>query len=271
MRTIPWRLFGTLIGGLISLALAGADPASANEQVDLELVLAVDVSGSMDPDEQALQRTGYVEAIRHPDVLAAIRSGLHGRIAVTYLEWAGPGNHRVVIPWRTLTDTASAEAFAAQLSDAPRGTLRGTSISSGLTIAASLFEGNGYEGMRRVIDVSGDGPNNMGEPILPVRDMVVRLGIVINGLPITLKPGNRGYGSIENLDSYYENCVIGGPGAFIVAVNDRAQLVEAIRRKLVLEIADLSGGFEHVQASPVPDSDYDCEVGEKQRRMWLDP
>lgn len=257
------------MAGLFLLAMAGG--AAADEQVDLELVLAVDVSGSMDPDEQALQRTGYVEALRHPEVLDAIRSGLHGRIAVTYLEWAGPATPRVVVPWRIIDNRASAETFAGQLADAPRGTMRGTSISTGLMAAAALFENNGYAGMRKVIDMSGDGPNNMGEPVVPVRDLVLARGIVINGLPITLRPGNRGYGSIENLDTYYANCVIGGPGAFLVAVSDRTQLVEAIRRKMVLEIADLSGGFEYAQATPTIDPDYDCEIGEKQRRMWLDP
>lgn len=243
---------------------------AADEKVDLELVLAVDVSGSMDPDEQALQRAGYIDAIRSEEVVEAIRSGLTGRIALTYLEWAGPFSQRVVVPWTLVDGRDAAERFASILAASPTGTMRGTSISGGLMVAAGLFRDNGFDGYRRVIDVSGDGPNNMGEPVMETRDAVLALGIVINGLPITLKPGNRGYGSIEDLDKYYAQCVIGGPGAFLVAVANRGQLVEAIRRKMILEIADLSEGADYL-ATPVTDPAYDCLVGEKQRRMWMDP
>ena len=259
------------LGSLIALSfLSGPDPASAaEERVDLELVLAVDVSGSMDADEQILQRSGYVEAIRSSDVMDAIRSGLTGAIALTYVEWAGPSAQRVVVPWMRIDGPAAAEQFTAKLLAAPLGTMRGTSISGGLLLSAMQFQGNGFEGLRRVIDVSGDGPNNMGPPVIPTRDQVLALGIIINGLPITLKPGG-GYGSIHGLDTYYANCVIGGPGSFIVPVTDRSQLVDAIRRKLVLEIADLGGG-EGLFATPVADEDFDCMVGEKLRQRWMDP
>lgn len=265
MTASPIHAF--LVGLMTVLSSAAL---AADEMVDLELVLAVDVSGSMDPDEQALQRTGYIDAIRSEEVLDAVRTGLLGRIAVTYLEWAGPFSQRIVVPWTVIDGRDSAERFASRLAAAPTGTMRGTSISGGLMVAAGLFRDNGFEGYRRVIDVSGDGPNNMGEPIREARDAVLSLGIVINGLPITLKPGNRGYGSLDDLDRYYAQCVIGGPGAFLVAVADRGQLVEAIRRKMVLEIADAGDGADYL-ASPVSDSDYDCLVGEKQRRMWMDP
>jgi hypothetical protein len=261
----------TALGGLAAgLLLLAAGPAAADDQrVDLELVLAVDVSGSMDDDEQVLQRNGYVEAIRSAEVMDAIRAGLTGRIALTYVEWAGPSAQRVVVPWQVVDGPGAAEQFAARLIAAPLGTMRGTSISGGLMMSAMLFEGNGFEGYRRVIDVSGDGPNNMGAPVIPTRNQVLALGIVINGLPITLKPGG-GYGSIHGLDTYYANCVIGGPGSFLVPVTDRSQLVDAIRRKLVLEIADLGGG-EGLFATPVADADFDCMVGEKLRQRWMDP
>jgi hypothetical protein len=272
---MAWSLVGPLVRALLAaafLGVAGLGPSLAagnSEEVDLELVLAVDVSGSMDRDEQALQRSGYIEAIRHPDVIAAVGSGLLGRIAVTYLEWAGPGRQRIVVPWSLIDGPVTAETFAAKLIAAPLGTMRGTSISGGLDMAAALFEANDYAGLRRVIDVSGDGPNNMGEPVIPVRDRVVSLGIVINGLPITLKrPG--GFGAIPDLARYYQNCVIGGEGAFLVAVNDRTQLVEAIRRKLTLEIADAGDAYDYL-AAPIPDSSYDCLVGERQRMQWVDP
>jgi hypothetical protein len=264
------RVFtATLLLGPL-LAAGAPSPAAADEQVDLELVLAVDVSGSMDREEQTIQRSGYVAAIQHPEVIDAIRTGLTGRIAVTYLEWAGPAAQRIPAQWQVIDDLASAQAFAARIDAAPLGTMRGTSISSALLVAASLFENSGFSGYRRVIDISGDGPNNMGSPVLQARDMVLALDIVINGLPIMLKEANFGFGSINDLDIYYANCVIGGPGAFLLAVRDEAALVDAIRRKLILEIADLGGGEEYVFASPVSDHEYDCEVGERQRRMWMD-
>jgi hypothetical protein len=266
------RLAAGRFARVLLLALGAAvTPALADDSVDLELVLAVDVSGSMDRDEQALQRVGYVAAIRHPDVVDAIRSGLTGRIAVTYMEWAGPSAQRVVVPWQVIDGQETADRFAAILNAAPLGTMRGTSISSGLSLAAALFQNNGFEGTRKVIDISGDGPNNMGPPVIAARDQVVALGIVINGLPIMIKQqGYRSYSSIDDLDTYYEKCVIGGPGAFIVAVNDIDGLVEAIRRKMVLEVADLTGGGNAVFATPVVDDGYDCMIGERQRQMWMD-
>jgi hypothetical protein len=246
-------------------------PAAAEEQVDLELVLAVDVSGSMDRDEQRLQRSGYVAALIHPDVVDAVGSGLTGRIAVTYMEWAGPSAQRVVVPWQVIDGATSARDFAAKLAAAPLGTMRGTSISSSLRLAAGLFEGNGFSGYRKVIDMSGDGPNNMGPPVLAARDEVLALGIVINGLPIMLKQANAaGFGSISDLDTYYANCVIGGPGAFLVSVNDPTGLVDAIRRKMILEIADAGGGFELVAGLPSVDPNYDCMIGERLRQQWMD-
>jgi Protein of unknown function (DUF1194) len=253
------------------LAHAAAAPAAAQgTPVDLELVLAVDVSGSMDPDEHAIQRRGYVEAFTHPDVVGAIRSGPFGRVAVAYVEWGGPASQAVTVPWTLVEDLDTAADFAAGLGEASLGRFRGTSISGALTFSAPLFEGNGFDGLRRVIDVSGDGPNNAGAPVVPARDAAVEGGIVVNGLPIALKvPGFSGIGG-SDLVAYYRECVIGGPGAFVIPVTEAGQLAEAIRQKLVLEIAGLP-------ARPVPAAQWqpvqaarsiDCLIGERLRRVW---
>ncbi|HMR32799.1 MAG TPA: DUF1194 domain-containing protein [Geminicoccaceae bacterium] len=254
--------------GVAVLALAApVAPASAMDTpVDLELVLAVDVSGSMDIEEQQIQRAGYIEAITHPEVLSAIRTGPYGRIALAYVEWGGSGYQTTTIPWRTVEDDDSARQFAAALAEAPIARIRGTSISGALSYSSALFEGNGYEGFRRVIDISGDGPNNMGMPVLPVRDEVLQQGIVINGLPVMLRPSG-GYLGINNLDVYYEDCVVGGPGSFVVSVNDPAQFPETIRRKLVLEIAGLPATVHKAQlAQRAPR--IDCLIGEGLRQRW---
>jgi hypothetical protein len=253
---------------VLVLATALAAPAVAEDlPVDLELVLAVDVSGSMDPDERQLQRSGYVAALRHADVIAAIRGGAYGRVALTFVEWAGPAAQSVIVPWRQIDGAAAAEAVAAELSAASSASIRGTSISSALLFAASLYEGNGFAGSRRAIDVSGDGPNNMGPPVAPARDVVVARGIVINGLPIMLKAGSGGLA--VGLDLYYKDCVIGGPGAFVLAVHTPKQLAEAIRRKLVLEVAGRPPAVIPA-AAPVQAAGIDCLIGEKTRPLWFD-
>jgi hypothetical protein len=235
----------------------------ADEAVDLELVLAVDVSGSMDRDEQELQRGGYASALVHPEVLAAIRTGINARIAVTYVEWAGSTAQRVVVPWTAIESLETAESVSAAIRRAPLGSMRGTSISGGLGFSAGLFESNGFDGIRRVIDISGDGPNNMGPTVTPVRDKIVADGIIINGLPIMLRPSN-GFAGLINLDLYYEDCVIGGPGAFIIPVDAPDQLAPAIRRKLVLEIAWRAPHF--ILAAQPRSPRVDCLIGEAARR-----
>jgi hypothetical protein len=245
-------------------ALTGA--ALAQTEVDLELVLAVDVSRSMDFDELDVQRDGYVAAFRHPDVLAAIRSGPLGRIAVTYVEWAGPQSQATAVPWTLIDSEEAAQAFAARLSATTRGRYMWTSISGGLLFAAAAFANNEFTSARQVIDISGDGPNNRGSPIEPVRSSVTASGITINGLPIVLK--RFGPYSIPNLDVYYEDCVIGGPGSFLVPVHDMSQLALAIRRKLLLEIAGMSLLLlKASETRPVPR--IDCLIGEKliERRL----
>jgi len=257
----------------ISVCLAPAGGAAAEDiDVDLELVLAVDVSRSMDPAEQELQKQGYVAALRHPDVLQAIREGFLGRIAVTYAEWAGPGMQRVIAPWTLIDGAGTAGVFTGTIAAQPITYLHGTSISGGLMFASGLFEGNGFRSPRHVIDVSGDGPNNMGVPVLDARNLVLRRGITINGLPIMLHADYFSGYSIPDLDIYYEECVIGGPGAFLITVQSMERIEEAIRRKLVQEIAGtpakiVPAAFPALKAEPR----IDCQIGEKLRRRWSDP
>ena len=217
-----------------------ADKSPAAVPVDVELVLAVDVSYSMDPDEQALQREGYARAFTSKEFMQALREGAHGKIAVTYIEWAGQFDQRVIMPWRLIEGPESADAVAAEIAAAPTRRASRTSISGGLRFARGLFEHSGYRGVRRVIDVSGDGANNSGPPVAPMRDEVIKSGIIINGLPIMLKRANPGTMDIANLDVYYEDCVVGGPGAFVIPVRTREKFVEAIRTKMVLEVAGRS-------------------------------
>lgn len=244
--------------------LAMASPAVAEESVDLELVLAVDASSSMGFAELLLQRDGYVAAFRHPAVIDVIGAGSHGRIAVTYVEWAGPELRRVVVPWRILADAADAQAFAAELGSAPVGIGSQTSISGGLLFAALLFDQNGVTGTRRAIDVSGDGANNVGVGIVDARDRIVGAGITINGLPIVIRPTELDARGVD-LNAYYQDCVIGGPGAFTIAVDDPAGFRVAIRRKLVLEIAGLPPRLMPAAAPLTSRPRVDCLIGEKMR------
>lgn len=243
--------------------------AAQDVPVDLELVLAVDVSGSMDTDERQLQREGYVGALLHPEVVAAIASGPQGRIAVIIVEWAGPTSQSIIVPWRMIDGAAAAESVAAELAAAPSARIRGTSISGALAFASLLFAGNGFAAQRQVIDVSGDGPNNMGPPVVPVRDRVVAQGVTINGLPLTLRPGGSWGIASPLLDIYFADCVIGGPGAFFLSVQSPEQLADAVRRKLVLEIAGTAPTAVPVQMARRPPR-IDCLIGEKTRPQWLD-
>ena len=266
-RLISLSVALLVLGGGTSFAHADETP------VDVELVLTVDVSRSMDVDEQRLQREGYIAAFRHPQVLDAIVSGIYGRIAVTYVEWAGAELQKVIVPWIVVDGPAQAEFFASRLEAPPLGRLRRTSISGAVSFAARLFEGNGYEGLHRVIDVSGDGPNNAGIPVTAARDAAVSAGIVINGLPILIKPRQRaGFFDIDHLDVYFQDCVIGGPGAFTVPVVDRAELAISIRRKLVLEIAGRAPRVVPASAGERAPR-VDCLIGEKLwelRRRYLE-
>ncbi|SHF17494.1 Protein of unknown function [Kaistia soli DSM 19436] len=263
-----------LIAGLSALLATSVMPAQAADlPVDVELVLAVDVSRSMDAGERAIQRQGYRDALRHPDVIRAIRSGLNGRIALTYFEWSGPGSENVVVPWSLVEDEEGADAFSAAIGPSQASGRFGTSISSSLLFAASLFMDNGFAGERQVIDVSGDGPNNVGGPVVPARDAVLARGIVINGLPIVLRPGGYSAFDIADLDGYYRDCVVGGPGAFTIPVTSSDQFETAIRRKLIQEIAEYWGPSKGPPLIRVADSaardTADCLIGEARRNNWM--
>lgn len=257
-----------MLAAALALGRPGLSDAVAQETVDLELVLAVDVSWSMDIDEQELQRAGYVAAFRDRQVIEAIRGGGWGRIAVTYVEWAGAPSQSVVVPWTLVDGPETAEAFARALEATPIGRLRRTSISGALGFSRPLFDDNGFDGVRRVVDVSGDGANNQGPPVTLARDLLVSEGITINGLPIMIKDNGPGsFMSTPDLDLYYEDCVIGGPSAFIVPVTDPGLFAVAIRRKLILEIAGTAGPpilpAQFEQSAPR----VDCLIGEK---LWRD-
>ena len=235
------------------------------EVVDLELVLAVDVSGSIDSEEANLQRQGYVAAITNPLVLSAIQSGATGRIALTYLEWADDGYQETIVDWQQVDSLSSAQAFAAKLASPPSINARRTSIGSALLFAANKFNGNGFEGVRRVIDVSGDGPNNSGGRVDQARDAVVAAGITINGLPVINNRRNEfGLQVMEDLDRYYADCVVGGPGAFFVVARSFDDFAEAILRKMLLEIA---GGRPKARLwNASSHAAIDCTVGERRHQ-----
>lgn len=258
------------VAGVVAAAWLGHAPALAQTPVDLELVLAVDVSLSMDLDEQRLQRDGYVAAFRDPEVQKAITSGPHGRIAVTYMEWAGPPSQQVVIPWTTVDGAEAANALADRLELTPISRARMTSISAALQFSGRLFATSGAKGIRRVIDVSGDGPNNAGDPVVPVRDRLVADGIVINGLPVMLKLA-AGFFDLAELDLYYADCVIGGTGAFMIPIKQPSEFRTATRRKLLLEIVgyEPAARLVRVQAR-APEQQSDCLVGEQQWRRYMD-
>jgi hypothetical protein len=214
----------------LTLALVNVAPAAAQTAVDLQLVLAVDASGSVDQVRFDLQKRGYVAAFRHPRVLQAIRSGASQAIAVTMTQWTGPMLQVQVVGWTLVGDADTAGAFASAIEAAPRQLFGGgTSISGAIDHAAGLFPKSPFRGARRVIDISGDGSNNRGRPVTFARDEAVAAGIGINGLPIlALEP---------DLDRYYYDSVIGGPGAFVVAAQNYEIFADAILKKLITEIA----------------------------------
>ena len=242
--------------------------SSAAVPVDVELVLAVDVSYSMDPDEQQLQREGYMAALTSTEFMQALRHGMHGRVAVTYFEWAGIHHQQIIVPWRLIDGPESAGGFAADIARARYTRASRTSISGALLFGMPLFEGSGYRGLRKVIDVSGDGVNNNGPMVTVVRDEVLSKGITINGLPIMIKKPSMATMDIDELDIYYEDCVIGGPGSFVIPIKDRNQFKEAIRTKLVLEVAGRVPPAGVIPAA-ADKPRISCTVGERQwQQRW---
>jgi len=260
---------------LVAGAIAGGDvpgiaapatpslPAQAGEiKVDVELILAVDISYSMDMDELALQREGYALAITSKEFLQALKTGPTGKVAVTYFEWAASTDQKIVIPWRVIDGPESAGAVAEEILKAPLRRASRTSISGAINFAMPLFEANAYRGIRRVIDISGDGPNNNGEPVTMARDAALAKGVTINGLPIMSKETNYATMDIENLDIYYEDCVIGGAGSFVVPIKTKEKFKEAIRTKLVMEVAHRVPELSVVPAA-TREPRVSCLVGEK--------
>ena len=242
---------------ILALVAYPLRPAAAPPDVDLELVLAVDTSGSMDMGEARVQRLGYLEALRHPDFINAVKVGYLGRIAIGYFEWAGRVEESSVVAWQVIEDAKDAEAFAAKLEARPIGTRHGTSISSAIRFGTKLIETNAYFGPRRILDVSGDGFNNTGLPIAVARDDALARGIVINGLVILIRPTV----STVPLDRYYAECVIGGPGSFMIPVRNVEDFASAVRQKLLLEVGGLP---PRLTARPAAmRAPVDCRVGEK--------
>jgi hypothetical protein len=240
-------------GGFAAPAQKLADKRPNAVPVDVELVIAVDISNSMDPEEQELQREGYVAALTSREFLQAVRNGAHGKVAVTYIEWAGLFDQTILMPWRLIESPETADAVAREIARAPYRRAPRTSIYGALQFAKPLFDASGYRGHRQVIDVSGDGVNNMGPPVAQMRDDVLAAGITINGLPIMLRR-RSGYGlwgmAFEHLDVYYEDCVIGGPGSFVISIRERDQFKEATRNKLVQEVAGVTPRVVPVQSRP---------------------
>jgi hypothetical protein len=252
---MAWAL--VFLGTFLPMEEIAAGPT----EVDLELVLAVDVSGSMSKAELLIQRQGYIAALRSDEVGASI--AFRGGVALAYMEWAGPDQQRIVVPWTVVSDTANAEQFAEMLAAAPLqagfGSApweTGTSISRALLFAADMFSRGGAS---HTIDISGNGPNNSGDPLAPVREFVVARGIAINGLPIM---GPDLPASAFPLTVYYEDCVIGGPGALAVTVDHPARLASAVRRKLLLEIAAMPPQFTLVGFEPASEPRIDCALSE---------
>ena len=255
---------GRLQGACASLFLSVLCSAAASGEpaLDLALVLAVDVSSSMTADEQELQRLGFVEAFRSPQVHRAIGRGALGRIAVVYMEWSGADEQSVLVPWTLIDGPEAARSFAAGLKRKPLRRLGMTSISGAIGSGIRLFAELGHEPLRRVIDISGDGPNNDGPKVTSMRDRAAAEGIAINGPPIMIG-GPASEPDMADLDAYYEDCVIGGPGSFMIPLRHKDQFPTVIQAKILREIAGSGGGSSLVLPAG---SRADCLAGEKRRK-----
>lgn len=236
MNRIAVRLAALVSATLIAMP---ANAQTDRQAVDLELVLAVDVSRSIDDFEHELQRKGYLAALSDPEVLRAIKSGPLGRVAFAYVEWSGPFEQNTLVNWAVISDEASAAAFVARLEEQPRAFFDGTSISGAIDYGREILKKNAIEGTRRVIDISADGANRHGRPAPDARDDAVREGITINGLAIINDRPSRAPWPEPPLDDFMRENVIGGPGAFLVVVKGFKSFGDAIKRKLILEIVGL--------------------------------
>ena len=256
---MAWPLRGRLV---LMFAAIGPAPqgAQAAQAVDVALVLAADVSRSIDDEEFTLQRKGYSSAISDPRVLEAIQSGRHGAIAVTFVEWAGEGEQRTVVDWMVIGDAAGARKFAADLADAPRSFVGRTAIGTAIDFSRGQIEESGFTADRSVIDVSGDGTNNQGRPVTEARNEAIGAGVTINGLAIFNQRAAAEGGFLAlhtnppgGLAKYYRENVIGGSGAFVVQIDDFKTFDEAMIRKLITEISAKPPGVETGALSPPPD------------------
>lgn len=244
-----------MVPALALVLAAGAARAQTPSEVDAKIVLAVDISRSMDLGEIAVQRDGYLAALRHPDLVRAIAAGGLGRVALAYFEWAGQVQDGSLVPWRIIDGPAAAAAFADEIEQLPVRRARGTSISRAIAFGSVLISDDAIVARRQVIDVSGDGVNNIGPFVAGARDEAVAQGITINGLPI-LALGGR---APRDLDLYYQDCVIGGDGAFMMVARDRDDLARTIRRKLVLEVSGLA---PQPAVIPAQFQSTDCQMSE---------
>jgi len=250
---------------LLPFLVSSSGPSWAATEVDLALVLAVDISNSMDREEQELQRRGFVEAFRSPQVHDAITGGALGRIAVVYMEWAASYRRNVVVSWTVVDGPEGAAVFANRLEQAPIDRGPRTSISGAIDYSVELLRDSGVEAVRQVIDISGDGANNQGRTVTEARNEALAKGITINGLPIMLKRASS-YWDVAELDLYYRDCVIGGPGAFLVPVRERHQFAEAIRTKIIREIAGYEEPLIKRAQAEMPTNCLVGEPGEWERR-----
>jgi len=231
-----------VVVGLI--AIAGWTPTCAAERVDLLLILAADVSGSMDDSKFDLQRSGYAAAFSNPRVIEAIRAGPNGRIAIAFIEWSGILQQKIVIDWTVISNDETARRFGARIMEAPRAfDKNSTSISAGIDFAMAQLDQAPYEARRRVIDVSGDGDNNTGRDVTAARDEAVTKGVTINGLVIlsqTQTSSNHAHTNpLGGLADYYRDNVIGGPGAFVMVADNFNSFGNALVKKLIAEIVQV--------------------------------
>jgi hypothetical protein len=256
---LGWRI----VVAIIALAALRSPAAGERVGVDLQLVIAIDVSSSMNESRRRVQREGYARAFRSAEVLAAIKSGPHGRIAIACFGWARPDYQRVIAPWTIVETPADADAVAHAIEQEPLASEAGTSISAALLFSERLLHAAGIRADRRIIDVSGDGPNNSGPLLRPTRVLVLAGGVTINGLAIALRTTEeRTFGPFASttIRSYYRDCVIGGAGAFVIAVDEVDDFEPAIRTKLTTEIAEMHPLTQRVAYMSEHPLAVDCEA-----------
>ena len=272
----PWsalqwaRDFGAATVLAAILALGPAHARDKGIEVDAELVFGVDISYSMDRVEQQLQRDGYVKALTSPDFLNALKSNAIGKVAIAYMQWASYQDQDLLLDWTVISSPESARAAADKLANAPYRRARRTSISGAIDAANRLFDDNGFKGARQIIDISGDGPNNDGRPVTQARADALARGVTINGLPLVGIRDYLGPADIKDLDIYYEDCVIGGPDAFMISIRNANNFVDATRNKLVREIARAPARKNPlVQRAQAREPRISCMIGENLwRNRW---